>query len=54
MHAGKLLALELLVTVLQNKSQDWGNVRTEVRGKPAQQGMLSWTAPGPWPHQLTV
>ena len=50
MHAGKLLALELLVTVLQNKSQDWSNVRTEVRASPTQQGMLSWAASGPWPH----
>ena len=38
MHAGKLLALELLVTVLQNKSQDWGNVRTEVRAQSCPAG----------------
>ena len=54
MHAGKLLALELLVTVLQNKSQDWGNVRTEVRAKPAQQGTISCAASGSWSQNLTV
>ena len=31
MHAGKLLALELLVQVLENKGHTWGNVRTEVQ-----------------------
>lgn len=30
MHAGKLLALELLVKVLENSSHHWENVRAEV------------------------
>lgn len=30
MHAGKLLALDLLVQILQNKAHIWGNVRQEV------------------------
>ena len=30
MHAGKLLALDLLVKILENKAHNWGNVRQEV------------------------
>ena len=31
MHAGKLLALDLLVQILENKAHNWGNVRQEVK-----------------------
>lgn len=37
MHAGKLLALDLLVQILQNKAHIWGNVRREV--------CPAWTCP---------
>ncbi len=30
MHAGKLLALELLVKVLENQAHTWSHVRQEV------------------------
>lgn len=30
MHAGKLLSLDLLVKVLEDKSHNWSHVRTEV------------------------
>lgn len=30
MHAGKLLALDLLVKILENKAHNWANVRQEV------------------------
>ena len=31
MHAGKLLSLDLLVKVLEDKSHNWSHVRTAVR-----------------------
>ena len=34
MHAGKLLSLDLLVKVLEDKSHNWSHVRTEVFAKP--------------------
>lgn len=34
MHAGKLLSLDLLVKVLEDKSHNWSHVRTEVCAKP--------------------
>ena len=40
MHAGKLLALELLVKVLENPHHHWSALRPEVRGDSIQMRML--------------
>lgn len=41
MHAGKLLSLDLLVKVLEDKSHSWSHVRTEVHAKPTARKYIS-------------
>ena len=41
MHAGKLLALELLVRVLENPHHHWSALRPEVRNECIQMRLLT-------------
>lgn len=41
MHAGKLLALELLVRVLENPHHHWSALRPEVRSDCAQMRLMT-------------